>query len=59
MKDDVTELIVNALIGKCQKCKGRGWIMERTHSRGFSDDIIHTLDITTNQCDSCLGTGEA
>ena len=56
--DDITELIVNALTGRCLKCKGRGYI----HSRplvsgcfgGFGTSISESVDL----CATCDGTGE-
>ena len=63
MKDDVTELIVNALTGVCTKCKGHGYIRERMRvSTGFGgpEDFRGSVaEYPVRMCEACDGIGEA
>ena len=60
MKDDVTELIVNALIGACQKCKGRGYVypMKRVHGCFGYTELDTARQDAVEMCEACNGTGE-
>mgnify|MGYP001600298012 CR=1 FL=1 len=61
MKDDVTELIINALLGVCTECKGRGWtrkspkMYECFGAPPFDSNVLNSVDM----CEACNGTGEA
>ena len=61
MKDDITELIVNALIGTCIKCRGRGYIHPMKRVRGcFGETELDTASQDeVSLCEACNGTGKA
>ena len=61
MKDDVTELIINALLGVCMECQGRGWrrkspkMYARFGTPPFGPNVLNSVDV----CEACNGTGES
>ena len=58
--DDVCDLIVNALTGVCQMCKGRGWYRQPPEVYtcfGTTTFEPHTTK-SVNKCEVCDGTGE-
>ena len=63
MKDDVIELIVDALTGKCLKCKGRGYITGKPSNTGvwvYAREIGSAASgVAISTCEACGGTGEA
>ena len=55
MRDnDVTDLIVNALTGVCNTCKGQGWV----HSTNAIPVPFDVDEEAIELCGTCGGVGE-